>query len=202
MAIPRDSESTRGSRRASGSRQRTNSSTGRSSGSQGASSSSRRSSLQAPPAETENASQDRRTNMRARRASSARRKSEQPVVDENGEFTKDGKTYRVDKVTGKTYRVIPKSEDSGVKDANGYAMPKLHVPDIGGFDADEMDRSAEEFLAHLRVAPNREEQARLRAEMQRREIERNKKYLQENAKAIEDSEKEEEAARRLYDADE
>ena len=92
-------------------------------------------------------------------------------------FVVDGRTYRIDAQTGVRYEVLPKSEFIDGK-------PVLQVSDIGGLDSDEMDESASRFLGHLRVAPDKEEQKRLRAERERKELERKKAYYEANKKAI------------------
>lgn len=93
-------------------------------------------------------------------------------------FEVDGRTYRIDAQTGVKYEVLPKSEFIDGK-------PVLQVSDIGGFDSEEMDESASRFLGHLRVAPDKEEQKRLRAERERKELERKKAYYEANKKFIE-----------------
>ena len=61
--------------------------------------------------------------------------------------------WKVDPKTGIRHRVLPKTE----YDENGN--PVLQIDD---FDADDLNAEANEFLAHLRVAPSKEEKIEAR----------------------------------------
>jgi hypothetical protein len=71
----------------------------------------------------------------------------------------DGKEYKIDPKTGKKYRVLPKSEF----DAEGN--PILQIKD---FNVDDLNSEADEFLAHLRVTPSKEETRALRTQRAQR----------------------------------
>lgn len=75
--------------------------------------------------------------------------------------------WAIDKKTGKKYKLLPKTQ----YDDDG--LPMLQVED---FDDLNLNNEAERFLAHLRVAPDREEQKRLREKRAQMQKESNKKY--------------------------
>lgn len=63
--------------------------------------------------------------------------------------------WKTDPKTGKSYKVIPKSE----YDSEGN--PILHLDDL---NLDDLNGEANKYLAHLRVPPDRDEMEKLRAE--------------------------------------
>lgn len=98
--------------------------------------------------------------------------TEQPKVE-------DG--YAIDPKTGVKYRVLP-----GIKEEAAQAFNKLSeeelknftfsslrnmVEEVEDFDIDDLNSTANDFLGHLRIPPNKEEQARLREERIRRKKE-------------------------------
>lgn len=97
--------------------------------------------------------------------------------------------YAIDEKTGKRYKKLKGMNPEGIKMAKGLkgaglTMDQLRSvteedPDIAGFDIEEMDNSAETFLAHLRVPPTPKEMAQLRAEKKRQLDEKAKTYRQE-----------------------
>lgn len=87
--------------------------------------------------------------------------------------------WAIDPVTGKKFKKLPgfkegvmRSQAAIKKAANGgmtleqLRMTVIEEPD---FDLDNLNGSAETFLAHLRVPPNKEEQRKLREEREARE---------------------------------
>ena len=83
-----------------------------------------------------------------------------PTINEKAEVaTNIDPNYRIDERTGKKYRILPKSE----YDAEGN--PILQIPD---FDADNLNSEADEFLAHLRVTPTKNEIIKMREEREKR----------------------------------
>lgn len=106
-------------------------------------------------------------------------KDSSPKVNENQRGlsrSEIAEGYVVDSKTGKKYIPIPKSE------YNAEGIPILQLED---FDADDMNSEAERFLAHLRVAPDKKEQARLREEKIARKKQSDIEYKRMNA-SIED----------------
>lgn len=90
------------------------------------------------------------------------------------------KSHRmVDEETGVEYYTIPKAGTT--TNANGESVPERVIP---GFDPDDMIGEASKFLAHLRVAPSREEIKRLRLERERAVLRKIKDYETINQEAI------------------
>lgn len=76
-----------------------------------------------------------------------------------------------DPKTGLIYKMIPKT----TRDENGD--PKLNDP---AFDAQNMNNEASKYLPHLRVAPDKEEQKRLRAKREADALKREREYQEIN----------------------
>lgn len=102
------------------------------------------------------------------------KKRRKPVPSEPAPFD-DG--WRVDEKTGKRYKKLSKVKF----DAEG--TPLLQNED---FDLDDLNSEADKFLAHLRVAPDKNEMMKLRAEkaakakLAREEYERiNKDFMED-----------------------
>ena len=88
-------------------------------------------------------------------------------------------SWRVDPKTGKKYKLMPgfknidKMTKSSIKNiaANGASMETLRtlVDEDPDFSLDDLNGSADTFLSHLRVPPDKEEQAKLIAERKARQ---------------------------------
>lgn len=81
--------------------------------------------------------------------------------------------WRVDPKTGKKYKVLAKNSPDAVKSAKngeGLTLDQLfkYTEDDPDFNLDDLNGSAETFLAHLRVPPSPEELKKLRAEREAR----------------------------------
>jgi hypothetical protein len=86
----------------------------------------------------------------------------EPEPEEDDELEEG---WAIDEKTGAKYKTIPKSVYQG-KGKN--AVPLLMIEE---FDVDNMTGEAETYLSHLRIPPNKQEQAellRLRAELRKR----------------------------------
>lgn len=77
--------------------------------------------------------------------------------------------YARDSKTGKLYRKIPKLDI----DKEGFSP--LMLDDLAGITEDPV-ANADEYLAHLRVAPSETELAELRAEAKRRSLANRRQY--------------------------
>lgn len=91
----------------------------------------------------------------------------------NPEETDD--RWRVDPRTGKRYKVLKQSSKEAIaaskRNKNGgltLEQARQLIEDEEDFDADDLNKSAETFLAHLRVPPNRDELEQLKAERVKR----------------------------------
>lgn len=83
--------------------------------------------------------------------------------------------WAIDPRTGKKYRVLPSAPKEAIKafsknNRKGLSLSQLRqfTEDVEDFDADDLTSTAESFLAHLRVAPDKDEIERLRAERSER----------------------------------
>lgn len=79
--------------------------------------------------------------------------------------------WAVDPRTGKEYRLLPASDPEAVKafvkgGKKGLSLEEMmkYTADVEGFDIDDLNSTAEAFLGHLRVPPDRDEIERLRRE--------------------------------------
>lgn len=97
---------------------------------------------------------------------SAVKNSSTPV---NPEETDD--RWRIDPRTGKRYKVLKQSSKEAIaaskRNKNGgltLEQARQLIEEEEDFDVDDLNKSAETFMAHLRVPPNREELEQLRAE--------------------------------------
>lgn len=114
---------------------------------------------------------------------SLNRKKDEPIKEEVPEG------YIKDKKTGKVYKELPRSNSEAVKafkknNSAGLSLDELfkYTEEVEGFDLDDLQGSADKFLAHLRVPPNKKEQAELRelrAKLRREQEEEYTKVLDE-----------------------
>jgi hypothetical protein len=124
-------------------------------------------------------------NLRSRKPVVKNNTTEKSSSNKKSNILPDG--WTVDSRTGIKHRILEPSlfNDSGsggysaaelMKGAGGRdsvvntANPKLQVEDIGGFSGAAMDKSASEFLSHLRVPVSKEELDEARREWADKQI--------------------------------
>lgn len=99
-------------------------------------------------------------------------------ISESDNTLEDG--WVIDEETGLPYKQMPKSVYKG---KGAKAVPVLLIPE---FDADNMTGEAETYLKHLRVPPDKEEQARLRELKARQRRDQESSYAAIHAEALEE----------------
>lgn len=103
-------------------------------------------------------------------------------------YDEDGLLWAIDPKYGKKYRVLEGASPEAVKAGKGgfdslSALRAYVDEDVEGFDIDDLNGTAEAFLAHLRVPPDKEEMERLRkarALQQKRQDEEYANYVRED----------------------
>lgn len=87
--------------------------------------------------------------------------------------------WTVDPETGVKYKTIPKTEWVGTE---GRSV--LHLTEINAFD--DLNGAANDYLAHLRVPPDKEEQKRLNEERARLARQQNEIYSNQLEKQVQE----------------
>lgn len=120
----------------------------------------------------------RRERPAPKNAKKAPRKAQRPAERNTAPQQEQGteeSPWKVDPKTGKRYKMLPGIDHNVIRDARksgakSFSLEQLqeHVNNDPDFDGDDLNKSAEIFMAHLRVPPNKEEQERLRQEKRER----------------------------------
>lgn len=89
----------------------------------------------------------------------------------------------IDEKTGKKYRKLPQASSAAIKASKsnngGFSsidQLRKYVGEVEDFDLDNLDGMANEFLAHLRVPPDKSEQKRLAEERKKQSSAQNSVY--------------------------
>lgn len=149
----------------------------------------------APPAKRQKPSEDTINQELPRRKersaqSEQRRVRQQPIKESTVEKSPEVEEgYAIDEETGIKYRVLPGAKADAVKKFNSlkksdlenltFSSMKYFFTEAEDFDIDDLNSTAEDFLGHLRVPPNKEEQKKLREERLKRKREQNQKFADE-----------------------
>jgi len=116
-------------------------------------------------------------------------KTEARSIQEKKENTNLPEGYAIDPATGVKYKKLPTADSGLVKEfkkSKGkmditLSMLRDSVPEAD-FDLNDLNGAADDFLGHLRVAPDKEEIARLREERKERMRQQNKQYEENEEK--------------------
>lgn len=116
-----------------------------------------------------------------------RKEQSQPPVHDKKESIEEG--YAIDPKTGIKHRVLPGVKEDAVKSFNSltkkqiadltFSSMKHYVETMEDFDIEDLDNTAQDFLGHLRIAPDKEEQKRLREERASRKRSQNEQFAKE-----------------------
>lgn len=127
-----------------------------------------------PAPEATESPHQRPASNRSDKPSSARKRSAERRPDprsDDVEIDENGSEWRTDPKTGKRYKVMQGVDPEFLRAAKRQGATELGFDDLmdqvkldPDFDGDDLNSSAEIFMAHLRVAPDKKEQQQLREE--------------------------------------